>query len=108
MKKLNQLTYDERKELSELLEAWLGCYVEEVIEKVMGQLEEIINNPMTMMMLRELKKRMEEEKKKRIDSFYWMVLDASEDEEFDEHCVHNHCMQHSKSYRDVLYDIYIA
>ena len=111
MKKLNEMNAKEQKELAELLEAWLGGYTEEVISRVMGQINEIIENPMTMMMLRELKARREKEKAERVDSFRWIIggIERNDQDCIDRHIdnFHNHCLTNSGSYRDVLHDLYI-
>lgn len=73
MKKLNELNYKEQTELAELLEAWLSEYITEVIEWVTPKVEEIINDDMSMMMLRELKARQEDEKRDRVNSFESLI-----------------------------------
>lgn len=107
MKKLNELSYTEQKQFADLLASWLGTYTEEVTARVYPKLEEIYNNEMVMNMLRELKTRQEKEEKETADSFWQIVIDAGKENEFDDHCMHNHCLSHAGSYRDVLYDMYL-
>lgn len=106
--KLSEMNYDARKELAELLEAWLTMYTEEVINHVMNNhLDEIIENESSMMLLRELKKRQDEEKKDHIrnfDSYLWQIEKKTK---VDASYYHSSVLTHSGSYRHVLYDLYI-
>lgn len=110
MKKLNELNYREQMELAELLEAWLSEYTTAVIEKVIPQLEEIINDEMSMMMLRELKARQEDEAKDRRNSFEMLIRYQAkgEDQSLTLECLHSHPLSHSGAYRHLLYDLYIS
>lgn len=107
MKKIAELDYSEQKQFAELLASWLGNYTEEVTERVYPKLEEIYNNEHVMNMLQELKTRQEKEKKETTDAFWSIVNDAGKGNEFNDHCMHNHCVSHASSYRDVLYDMYL-
>ena len=109
MKKLNELNYREQAELAELLEAWLSEYTTEVIERVTPKVEEIINDDMSMMMLRELKARQEDEAKDRRDSFESLIRHQArgEDNRLTLDCLHSHPLSHSGAYRHLLYDLYI-
>lgn len=110
MKKLNELNYTEQKELAELLEAWLSKYTEKVIADVMPKVETIINDEMSMMMLRELKARQEDEAKDRRDSFEMLIRYQAkgEDQSLTLECLHSHPLSHSGAYRHLLYDLYIS
>ena len=103
---MGKATYDEQKDLAEKLQAWLGMYTQEVIEHVMGQMDDIINNEMSMMMISELQQREQKEQKREIDQFYFSLKDIEEgnDKIWD---IHSQVITHSNSYRDVLYDMYI-
>lgn len=107
--KLEGIAWNDREQLAELFEAWLGYYTEEVVIKVMNEhFNEIITNEMVMNMLVELKERQEAEKKDRKRSFGSMIRNICEDGKIDNaHCLHNHCVTHANSYRDILYDLYI-
>lgn len=103
---LEKATYDEQKDLAEKLQTWLGMYTQQVIEHVMSQIDDIINNEMTMMMISELQKREAEEKKREIDQFYFSLCDIKEGND-KMWSIHSQVLTHSNSYRDVLYDLYI-
>lgn len=105
--KLKDMDYKTRNELAELLEAWLYMYTDECVVRVMNRLDEITENEMAMHMLRELKKRQEEEKKQRKDAIGFLFYRLQEGKINDAGTFHNHCLEHSSSYRDVLYDLYI-
>ena len=107
MKKLNELNWKETKEFAALLHAWLDQYTAEVVKTVYPKLEEIYNNEFVMNLLRELKTRQEKEAHADESDFLFMVRNACEGEEFDKFGFSNHCLEHSKSYRDVLYDMFI-
>lgn len=105
---MKEMTYEEREMMTKLFENWLSGYVDEIIEKVMKRFDEIVNNEFAMNLLKELYEREKKEKSERIKSFEWMISDIAEKGKFtDTHCVHNHCLTHADSYRDVLYDMYI-
>lgn len=104
MKTIKEMNLEELEEVTLLFSNWLKNYTHEVIVKVMGRREEIVNNEFTMNLLRELYKREEEERKEfnySIDS----LLRSYDD--FKKYDPHNHVLEHSKSYRDVLHDMYI-
>ena len=104
MKKFNELSRDERKEVSELFANWLNDYTDEVIKKVMQKADEIINNDMAMMLLKELKERDEKERRE----FTYSIRNLLDDyESFACHSARLNCLTHAGSYRDVLYDMYI-
>ena len=105
---MKEMTYEEREMMTKLFENWLSGYVDEIIEKVMKRFDEIVNNEFTMNLLKELYERETKEKSERIKSFEWMISDIAEKGKFiDTHCIHNHCLTHASSYRNVLYDMYI-
>ena len=104
MKKFNELDYDEKKEVSALFANWLKDYTYEVIKHVMARAEEILNNEFAMNMLRELAKRENQEKGNFTRSIEDMLYDFKT---FGDYDPRNHVLEHSKSYRDVLYDMYI-
>lgn len=104
MKNFNEMTVEERKEISELFYNWLCRYSNEVVRKVMARYDEIASNDFAMNMLRELKRREEKEKKDEIDSIARLITDY---EDFAQYDIHNHPLEHSGSYRDILHDMYI-
>lgn len=101
--KYNEMNYEQRDEIAELFESWLGMYTEEVIAQVAKRTDEIINDDFSMNLIRELKVRQDKEKEERIRDFAY-ILGRADGTTFG---VHNHSLTHSKSYRDVLYDMYI-
>ena len=104
MKKWDDMDYQEKKETAELFAAWLCQYTQEVINSVVLRKDEILANDTTMMMLTELKKRQELEKKNFADSIKNLFDDY---DAFNGYDPHNNVLEHSSSYRDVLYDMYI-
>lgn len=84
-------------------------YVNEVCNKVISKIDIIINSPFILYALHELRAREEVERKKFISDFGWRLKfalsrDAEDDVSYD---LHNHAISHSKSYRDVLYDLLV-
>lgn len=104
MKKFNELKLEERKEIAALFTNWLNDYTDEIIKRVLAKADEIINNEMAMHLLRELKARDEKEYKEFTDSIRFLLEDY---ESFSGHNARTTCLAHAKSYRDVLYDMYI-
>ena len=102
--KYSEKKLDDRREINELFAAWLEPYTHDVIVHVISHMDEIIENEMAMLMLRELKVREEKERQDYSHSIRNM-MDHPED--FLIYDPHNHILEHSKSYRDVLYDLYI-
>lgn len=97
----NSMTIDEQKETAELFAAWLKMYTDEVIVRVIARRDEIIANDFAMNLLKELKERQEKEAKEFIsDIDFALRFGDKESFRFD-------ILTHSKSYRDVLYDMYI-
>lgn len=105
MKKYNEMTYKEQEEIRDLIANWLKMYTHEAHVKVLSRIDEIINNEFTLKLLRELKERTEKEEKDYLRSIDYLLSDFDTFLEYDPH---NHCTTHSNSYRDVLYDMYIA
>ena len=104
MKKFEQLTREEKAEITTLIANWLHQYTTKVIVAVLEKRDEIINNEFTVNLLRELKEREEKEKKEFTDTIGWLLRNYEDYNEFDPH---DHAITHSKSYRDILYDMYI-
>lgn len=101
----SSMTYSEQDDIRFLLSVWLKPYTHEVIIKVLSKADEIINNEFAMKLLKELADRESKEElsfRRSIDSL------LSDFETFKEFNPHNHYTTHSKSYRDILYDMYIA
>ena len=104
MKNFNEMKMEERREIAELFSNWLKDYTHEVIKVVMLKADDIINNDFAMHLLKELKVREEKEYEDFYDSIGHMISDF---ETFGEYDPHSHVLEHSNSYRDVLYDMYI-
>ena len=104
MKKFEEMHREERNEVVLLFANWLNYYTDTVIMKVMERRDEIIANDFAMNLLRELKTRDEEEAKDFAHSIGRLMMNF---EDFKEYDPHNHPVTHAKSYRDVLYDMYI-
>ena len=93
----------EQKEFAKKLQTWLHPYTHEVYVRVMTQMEDIINNSFAMELISQLYER---EQKEMADEIMQITFSLGhlDDLEYD---IHNHCLTHSHSYRDVLYDMYI-
>lgn len=104
MKHWNDLTTAEREATAEVFTTWLKPYTHEVIVKVMEHRDEIINNAFVMNLLTELNNR---EKIERNDFKSSIEMLFRNFDNFKEYDPHNHCLTHSGSYRDILYDMYI-
>lgn len=102
--KLEEMNAYERKEIAELFATWLRPYVHEVIVQVLERRDEIVNNEATMHLLRELHAREVKENADFASSINFMLGSF---DTFSQHDPHNHAFSHSRSYRDVLYDMYI-
>lgn len=108
---MKELNYQERKELAILLEDWLSRYTEEIISYVLtNKLEAILEDETAMHMLKELSTRKQKEKGSRIRHFEYMIMGLQDNESIDSVCryIHDYPLTHSKSYRDVLFDMFIA
>ena len=99
----DEMSYNEKMEIEELFGVWLKPYVNEVIIRVLRKKDEIIENEFAMNLLRELAKREEQEEKSFYSTIGCYFDNVPDDADF-----HLHPLQHSKSYRDVLYDMYIG
>lgn len=98
------MAWSEKREFAAQMSNWLTHYTQDVYVKVMGQFEDIINNPFAMDLINELYIR---EKKEIEDEIGTMDLWLGNVDHFKEFNPHNHCLTHSKSYRDILYDMFI-
>ena len=93
----------EQKEFATKLQTWLGEYTQEVFERVMKRMDEIISNEFALKMIDELHEREQKEIAQEISHIEFalghdgMNLDG----------FHNHPLEHAKAYREVLYDMYI-
>ena len=102
--KIEEMSMEERNEVCELLATWLEPYTQEVIVRVMERREEIINNEFAMMLLKQLKEREEKEQERFLDNMKSLFNYFDDHKDYNPH---NHPLEHSNSYRDVLYDMYI-
>lgn len=96
---------EEAKEIAKYISNWLQSYTHEVvIEVIKNHIEKIFADEHTQYLLKELYEREQEEIKSHINSISNYIWDFKTFSQYD---LHNHCTSHSKSYRDVLYDMYI-
>lgn len=102
--KIEDLSYTERKEVARLFGNWLKKYTGAVVVKVMARSEEILNNEFAMHLLKELSDRQDKEEKAFVDHMESLLEHYDDFKEYDPH---NNPLEHSNSYRDVLYDMYI-
>ena len=103
-KSWEELSYDQKREFSKWFANWLKNYTESVIMKVLEKREEILANEFSMNLLKELYFR---EAKEKVDFENSMRSLLDNFETFKDYNPHNHVLEHSGSYRDVLYDMYI-
>lgn len=96
--------FNEQKAFAEKLQVWLTMYTDEVYKKVMGKMEEIINDEVAIKLIDELYQRSMKEKE---DERRTIMYSLGQDDDIAKFGIHNHCLTHSDSYRDVLYDMYI-
>ena len=104
MKKFESMEHSEKNEVTKLFADWLRPYTHEVIVKVIAKRDEIISNDFAMGLMKELQKREAEERVAFDRSIDFMMIDFEGFSKFDPH---NNALSHAKSYRDVLYDMYI-
>lgn len=105
MKKFDEITnIKERNEIVLLFANWLHQYTHEMVIKVIARRDEIINNEFAMNLLKELKEREELERNEFNHSIGSLMMDF---DDYKEYNVHSHPVSHAKSYRDILYDMYI-
>ena len=111
-KKLAEMDWKEHEELAALLEPWLGQYRKEIIDHAINQMDDILANDTAMMMIRELGIRAEKERKDRKQSILFAFRNIAENDmdgyKIHMEAIHNHCLEHSESYRNVLYDMYLS
>lgn len=91
-----------RKELLLDVANFCKCYVARVCNKVVEQIDEILNNEHIKFLLHELRVREELEQKEFNRDIAYMIRYGRSNMD-----VHNHCLTHAKSYRDVLYDLLV-
>lgn len=94
----------QQKEFAEKLQVWLGEYTQEVFNRVMkNHIEEIINNEFALKLIDELYERTLKERADEIRHIEYVL--GYEGKDLDG--FHNHPLEHSEAYRDVLYDMFI-
>ena len=106
MSNFKERELNERKFIGKLIGNWLKDYTQEVILRVLEKREEIINNEFTMNLLRELYEREQKENEEFNNNITSLLENFEEFKEYD-YDLHKHLLTHSKSYRDILYDMYI-
>lgn len=97
-------TYEEKEQISQWLGTWLGCYTQEVYNKVAPNLPQIIEDGATLNLLRELHERTQQERDEVKKSIFF---DIAFNDKGTPSALHRTVMTHAQSYRDVLYDMYI-
>ena len=98
------MNYAEQREAVDILATWLRTYTKDCINYVMQSLDKVLGNEVAMKMLKELHKREAEEARDFRNSIACL---AGNFDGFSEYDPHNHALTHSKSYRNVLYDMFI-
>ena len=104
MKKFNEFSDHEKDQITKYMSNWLKNYTEAVIMRVMEKREQIINDRLAMHLITELYLREEIETN---DFTYSIRCLLDNFDTFKKYDPHNNPLQHSDSYRDVLYDMYI-
>ena len=102
MKKFEDMTLNEQKDLTEILWSWLDYYTDEVINNVIPKVNDIINNEAAMFMLKELYLRDREETIDYRESLHRCLRNGAVSD-----FRRIKSITHSQSYRDVLADMYI-
>ena len=97
-------TYEEKKQIAQWLGTWLGCYTQEVYNKVAQNFPKIIEDDATLALLRELHERTQQEREEVKKS---ILFDIAFNDNGTPSTLHRTVMTHAQSYRDVLYDMYI-
>lgn len=101
MEKYKEMNYAEQMEITEILWSWLKDYTDEVINFILTEkIDEILNSDSSMHLLRELHERQQKETKDHISSLRFGIEYGNKFERLD-------VLYHSKSYRDILWDLYI-
>lgn len=104
MKKWEEMTFEEREEITLLFSNWLRKYSDTVIMEVLKLRDQIIEDEYAMRLLKELSEREAEEYKDFSHSIGSILRDYKTFSKYDPH---NHPLTHASSYRDVLYDMFI-
>lgn len=102
MKTWEEMSYKEKREVTDLFGAWLHGYTHEIVTHVLSQRDEILANDFAMGLIRELVSRKEEERK-RYESDFYFYMDRKKASEI----MYSHTLTHSDSYHDILDDMYI-
>lgn len=103
MKHFMDLDHCEQVKIGGLFSNWLCQYTHDVICRVTAKVDEIINNDFAMKLLEELRLR-EDSERVDFELSIRYLMNNIDDKDYDPH---NHPITHSRSYRDVLYDMYI-
>lgn len=110
MTTIKNMNYDEQKEFAELLNNWLKMYTGDVLKHVAPRFDEIAQSEFAMSLLRELKAREDKETKEEISTIKSLLYEIQNEKEMSDvyfRGYHSHCLTHSGSYRDILWDLYI-
>lgn len=87
------------------LQTWLAPYTDEVYAKVMKQMDDILDSDFAINLINELYEREQKEKEEEVRT---ILFSLGHEKDVEEYGLHNGCLTHSKSYRDVLYDMFIG
>ncbi len=94
----------EQEEFARKLQTWLAPYTDEVYVRVIKQMDDILNNEFALNLINELHEREQKEKEEEVRT---ILFSLGHDADIEKYGIHNHCLSHSNSYRDVLYDMFI-
>ena len=107
--KLNEMNYTEMKEFAEQLNAWLGVYTNECIERVMDKIDQIVENETAMYMIKKLaegERYQQDERNRRFTTMLDYIKEGKEIPDCFRH-IHGYDIHNTESYRNVLYDMYV-
>lgn len=105
---LMQFTSEKKEEFLKDLSNFLKPYTNKIVNRVIKNIDKIIENETICNLLKELRAREEIEAKQFKTDLYFRLRQFLEgDEKSMEYDIHNNCLTHSNSYRSVLYDLLI-
>ena len=97
----DSLSFEELQLFAEQLQTWLGEYTQAVYEGVAKQMDDIVNNPHALELIKQLHERTLKEREEEAGIIRTLLQYG------DVYTLHLHCLTHAKAYREVLYDMYI-
>lgn len=102
--KYSEMKYEDRISFRDDMANWLKHYTNEVVKTVVAKSEDILDNPVALNMLHELRLREAEEAQDFRYDIDWLLTDYEENKDRE---LRLSPLTHAQSYRDVLYDMYI-